>query len=135
MKEEDTLSIIQYRMERAIETLEDAQFLLANHRSPESVVNRAYYAMFYASLALLFTVNQHSSKHGGVIALIDKHFVKTGDLPKEMGKFLHKAFDMRQSADYEKDVDLTMEDAHLIVGYAERFVTTAREKLIKDGLI
>lgn len=122
-------------MERAIETLGDAQFLPANQRSPESVVNRAYYAMFYASLALLFTVNQHSSKHGGVIALIDKHFIKTGILPKEMGKFLHKAFDVRQSGDYEKDVEITMEDAHLIVTYAERFIDAAREKLSKDGLI
>lgn len=118
MKEEEPDSLIQYRMERARETLGDAQVLLANQRSPVSIVNRAYYAMFYASLALLITIGRDSSKHSGVIALIDQHFIKLGILPKEMGKFLHKAFDMRQSGDYEKDVDLTMEDARLILSYA-----------------
>jgi len=40
-------------MEQAKTALDDAQFLFKGDRSPQSVVNRAYYAMFYAALALL----------------------------------------------------------------------------------
>ena len=52
--------------------------------------------MFYAALALLVTTEQESSKHQGVLALFDQYFIKSGALPKEMGKFLHHAFDSRQ---------------------------------------
>jgi uncharacterized protein (UPF0332 family) len=43
----------QRRIHRARETLRDAHLLLDQEGSPESVINRSYYAMFYAVLALL----------------------------------------------------------------------------------
>jgi hypothetical protein len=45
-------------------------------------VNRAYYAMFYAVLALLAQGKQENSKHSGAIALFDKDFVKLGIFKK-----------------------------------------------------
>ncbi len=53
MKEDEIISLIKYRLEQAQTALEDARFLLEGDRSPQSIVNRAYYAMFYAALALL----------------------------------------------------------------------------------
>ena len=47
-------TLIRYRLTMARETLEDARVLRREGRSPWSVVNRAYYAMFYAVLALSF---------------------------------------------------------------------------------
>ena len=41
------------RLEQAQEVLEDAKFLLDSNRGTLSAVNRCYYAMFYAVLALL----------------------------------------------------------------------------------
>jgi uncharacterized protein (UPF0332 family) len=93
--------LIQYRMERARETLNTAQLLRDQSADTASIINRAYYAMFYAALAILVTAGEETSKHSGVLALFDRHFVKTGVLPKEMGKFLHTAFDTRQTGDYE----------------------------------
>ena len=124
--------LIKYRMERAQSTLQDAQGLLAQNGTPESVVNRAYYSMFYAALALLATVGQETQKHQGVLALFSQHFIKTGILPKEMGKFLNKAFDMRQTGDYEEEAELTQEDAQKSVSFAEKFVQSAEEKLRED---
>ncbi|MBV6394587.1 MAG: hypothetical protein HFACDABA_00153 [Anaerolineales bacterium] len=91
MKKEPPYSkeLIQYRMERARETLDTAQLLRDQNADTASIVNRAYYAMFYAALAILAAVGEETSKHSGVLALFDRHFVKTGVLPKEMGKFLH----------------------------------------------
>ncbi len=45
--------LIKYRLRMAQKTLEDAQLLFSKGGTSWSVVNRAYYAMFYATLALL----------------------------------------------------------------------------------
>jgi uncharacterized protein (UPF0332 family) len=88
--------------------------------------------MFYAALALLATVGEQTSKHQGVLALFDQHFVKTKILPKEMSKFLRKVFDMRQTADYEEEAELTREDAQMSLELAEKFISSAEEKLSQD---
>ena len=78
-----TETLIQYRMERAHQTLNAAQLLREQNADTASIVNRAYYSMFYAALALLATIGEETSKHSGVMALFDRHFIKTGVLPKE----------------------------------------------------
>jgi len=121
--------LIQYRMERARETLVTAQLLRDQNADTASIVNRAYYAMFYASLAILATIGEETSKHAGVLALFDKHFIKTGVLPKEMGKFLHTAFDTRQTGDYEDKLEISQTMAERIVESAVQFVHSIEEKL------
>ena len=46
-------ALIQHRLERANITLRDAYNLYNTEGSPVGIVNRSYYAMFYAALALL----------------------------------------------------------------------------------
>ncbi|GAB6275003.1 MAG: hypothetical protein STSR0004_18680 [Peptococcaceae bacterium] len=65
-----------YCFQRAKETFEDAKILFAKNRL-NSTVNRLYYSLFYAILALLETKNLASSKHSGVRSLFNQHFVKT----------------------------------------------------------
>jgi hypothetical protein len=36
----------------------DARFLLDGNRGPQSIVNRSYYAMFYAALALMQNIGK-----------------------------------------------------------------------------
>jgi len=121
--------LIQYRLERARETLNTAQLLRDQKADTASIVNRAYYAMFYAALAILATIGQETSKHSGVLALFDKHFIKTGILPREMGKFLHTAFDTRQTGDYEDKLEISQAMAEQIVEFAVKFVNSIEEKL------
>ena len=121
--------LIQYRMERARDTLSTAQLLLNQNADTASIVNRAYYAMFYAALAILATIGEETSKHSGVLALFDRHFIKTGILPKEMGKFLHTAFDTRQTGDYEDKLEISRAMAERMVEFAVQFVHSIEEKL------
>src|SRR5258706_12263810 len=116
-------------MKRADFALRDAQLLYKQDGDPAGIVNRSYYAMFYAALAMLVTIGQESSKHQGVLALFDQHFIKPKILPKEMGKFLHHAFDTRQIGDYEEEVELTKEQAHQILESATQFINFIKEKL------
>ena len=125
----DKKALIQYRLERARESLNDAQLMLEQNGSPAGVINRAYYAMFYTTLALLITIDRGSSKHQGVIALFDENFIKQNILPKEMGKILHRAFEMRQVGDYRDLMIVTKEQAVDVFDSAIQFMKTIEEKL------
>ncbi len=121
--------LIEYRLESAHEMLRDAQVLKENGGSPKSIVNRAYYAVFYAALALLVTTNTEPSKHTGVLSKFDELFVRQGIFPKEMSRILHHAFDMRQAGDYQKSKVITQEKADEVLFSAEEFVKTIEAKL------
>lgn len=111
----DKRALIEYRLERAREALSDARLILDQHGSPAGAINRAYYAMFYAALALLITIDQGSSKHQGVLALFDRHFIKTNILPRDLGRMLHRAFEMRQVGDYRDLLVFSREQANASV--------------------
>jgi uncharacterized protein (UPF0332 family) len=129
----DKKALIQYRLERARESLNDAQLMLEQNGSPAGVINRAYYAMFYTTLALLITIDRGSSKHQGVIALFDENFINQNILPKEMGKILHRAFEMRQVGDYRDLMIVTKEQALDVFDSAIQFMKTIEEKLLQDN--
>lgn len=134
MKKEKSYAepLTEYRMERSWETLKTAQLLQEQNADTASIINRAYYAMFYAALALLATIGEETSKHSGVMSMFDKNFIKTGILPKEMGKFLHTAFDARQTADYEDRSEISQAMAEQILEFAVKFVNSIQEKLPKQ---
>ena len=66
--------LIQYRIERAYETLEDAQILQESRRW-KACVNRLYYACYYAVSGLLLQKNLFSSKHTGIRSLFNLHYL------------------------------------------------------------
>jgi hypothetical protein len=123
---EEKKELILYRLQQAEDSLSDAHLLLDQGGSIMSIINRAYYGMFYSVLALLMDVGKGSSKHSGTIALFDQHFVKSGKFPVEMSKAIHKAFDLRQMGDYREFVDLSREDAEETINSAERFLKEVR---------
>ncbi len=124
--------LVQYRLDLAQDMLRDARVLKENGGSPVSIVNRAYYAVFYAALALLVTANVEPSKHAGVLAKFDELFIRQGIFPKEMSRILHHAFDMRQAGDYQKSKVITKEQASDVLTSAEEFVTKIQEKLLQS---
>jgi uncharacterized protein (UPF0332 family) len=91
--------LIQYRLEKANQTLEDAK-LLANAKRWNPCVNRLYYACFYAVSALLAKNDFSSSKHTGIRSLFNLNFVKTGAISKETAEIYNDLFDRRQEGDY-----------------------------------
>lgn len=74
---ENIKALVRYRMQQADEALEAAKILL-DKSFERQTLNRAYYAMFYAVLALLSTRKMETSKHTGAIALFDKEFIRKG---------------------------------------------------------
>lgn len=99
--------------------------------SPVSIINRAYYSVFYAALALLVTEDVEPTKHTGVLAKFDELFIREKIFPKEMSRIIHHAFDMRQAGDYQKSKVITAEQALDVLNSAEGFVKTVEEKLLQ----
>lgn len=97
----DLTSLLAYRMDQAESTLNDAVKMSQSGVSPRSIVNRCYYAMFYAPLALLLKagIAARTSRHSGVIGRFNKEFVQTGKIEKKYSKMLHGLFDSRQEFD------------------------------------
>ncbi len=123
MKDDDRLVLVRRRLEQAQTALDDAEFLLDSGRSSQSIINRSYYAMFYAVLALLQLRGRVPSKHAGVISLFDTEYVLTGAFPKELSKDLHKAFEVRQVSDYRVVESLSADRARDSFDRAVRFVS------------
>ena len=103
------IDLTKYRLEKAQNTLSDAKKYI-EEATPESTVNRIYYAMFYAVNALLIANGLSSSKHSGVRAIFNKEFVNEGLIKKELGKFYSEMFDNRQEGDYRDFVKFEKED-------------------------
>ncbi|MBN2464851.1 HEPN domain-containing protein [candidate division WOR-3 bacterium] len=84
MKPEQTSELVKLRLEQARSSLNDAMVLAQGGGTAMSIINRAYYAMFYAVLALLQNMGKVAGKHTGAIGLFDSEFVLKGVLPKDL---------------------------------------------------
>ena len=125
MIDERLKELIKLRMQQAKETLHEAQILAGEHTG-RGAVNRAYYAMFYAVLAVLATKGLGSSKHSGTISLFDREFVKPGELARELSRSLHKAFEHRQRADYGELIQLDEQVVTRVIEEAGAFIQNVK---------
>lgn len=113
--------LINYRLQRAYEALEDARILAGASRW-NTCVNRLYYACFYAVSALLMQHGLSSSKHTGIRSLFNRHYVKTGKVAKEMAQIYNDLFERRQESDYLDFIRFKESQVSPWISKAEEFV-------------
>ena len=111
---------IAYWIEKSKENIKAAE-LLSSEGFFAIANTRAYYAMFYATQALLETVNLSFSKHSAVIAAFGKEFVKTKKLDPKLHQYLISAQASRQTGDYETGVYMTQDEAERVISWAKEF--------------
>ena len=126
--------LLQYRLRQAEETLSDAEKMLQSDLSPRSILNRTYYVMFYAILALFIDqdVNLKTSKHTGIISIFDREFIHTGKIDKYYSKIFHRSFNYRQEGDYKELVEMSRDDASRGAEEAKVFLDVIK-KFLKSG--
>ncbi len=134
MISEQLESLIRYRIEQAHETLHEAEILFAQ-LALRGTVNRAYYAMFYALLALFATQQFGTSKHSGALSLFDREFVKTGVFPREFSRSLRMAFDRRQTYDYGEITEIDEPTAQESLNNAKSFISAIETYLYSQGYL
>ncbi len=118
----------KYRFQRAKEIIKDAKLLISD-KSFSSSVNRSYYTIFHALRAITALDGFDSSKHSGIIAYINKEYVKTGIFDKSLSKILDTSFRLREKADYDdffivsKDIALEqLEKAENVINLVEEYL-------------
>ena len=99
---------IEYRIQRANETYQDAVFLFEKG-SLNSCINRLYYAAFYATLALLLVKGIEVKSHNGVKQKLGEEFVLKGEVPKKNAKVFSILSDYRHKGDYDDLYDFSKE--------------------------
>ena len=114
-------TLIHYRLERAQESLDDVH-LLAEAERWNACVNRLYYSCFYAVSALLVRDGLSSSRHTGVRSLLNRHYVRTGKVPRELARVYNDLFERRQEGDYADFVRFQADQVRLWIPQAEAFI-------------
>ncbi len=131
MRKEELQALIGYRLQRAVESMEEAR-LMQNEDHWNTCANRLYYAAFYAVSALLVQGGHTASKHSGVKALFNRYYVKPGIVTKESGRLYNRLFDLRQEGDYIDFVFLEAETVEPLVEATAEFVDTIRSLIAND---
>ena len=121
-------ALINYRIERAYETLKEAQYN-ADGGFYVAAINRMYYACYYATIALLLKHEIAAQTHGGVRSMLGLHFVSKGIVGKEDGKTFNDLFEKRHSSDYDDFVICDQEMADNLLPKAKHFIDTISQLL------
>ncbi len=108
-------------MENAHEMIAVA-ILNRDSRFYSSAINRAYYAIFYATSALLVTQGISRGSHSGVLSAFRQHFIKSGQIEVEYSDIYGRILDHRHISDYDMVLSIEDEQAHADIEDAEKFV-------------
>jgi len=126
LSEQSRYDIVVYRLEKAQRTMAQAKDNVPMHYW-NLIANRLYYAAYYAVSALLLAHGHSTKTHDGTIRLFSQHFVKTGIIPLENGRFYHQLFERRLTGDYGDSFDLTEEDVMPLFTPTEQLITQVSE--------
>jgi len=121
MTEASSRSFVEASLGRAEKALKSAK-LLEENGELEDAASRAYYAMFHATRALLFSKGMNAKTHKGTISLFGEKIVKQGIMSEEYADALRKAFDLRQKSDYEIYAETSVELVKEVINNAEQFI-------------
>jgi uncharacterized protein (UPF0332 family) len=124
-------TLIHYRLECAQESLDDAR-LLAEANRWNAWVNRLYYSCFYAVSALLVRDELSSSRHTGVRSLLNRHYVRTGKVPRDLARVYNDLFERRQEGDYADFVRFQADQVRPWIPQTEAFIAHIKAFLSKD---
>lgn len=117
---------IQYRLKRARETYQDAEFLF-QRGSINSSVNRLYYAAFYATIALFLHYDIEVKSHKGVKQTLGKDFVLKGLISKEFAKVFSILSDYRHKGDYDDLHDFDKEIVERLFKPVQKYIDKIEE--------
>ena len=126
------------RRRNAADELSRAEMCLREARAlleaglPFGATARAYYVVFHASRALLFSIGLDVGSHRGVVSLLGEHFVKPGRLSPELGRLVSRMQRDREDADYAPGAVFTENEAKRAIDDAERYLHACRT-LIRDA--
>ena len=113
--------LAKYRLEIAEEDLTTAKrnMEMGDYRAAN---NRAYYAIFHAIDACLALENKAYKRHGQVIGAFNRYYVLTGIFPKEFGRKINEAEEIRRKSDYDDFYLVSVDKTEKQVAFAQEAI-------------
>ena len=85
-----------------------------------------YYAVYYASSALLIQNELQTKTHAGVTALIGQKFVADGKLSKEDAQLLARLQTMRHTGDYDDFMEWHKEEVEPLFEKVKEYINKVK---------
>ena len=111
--------LVQYRIETAKSDLKSADILLKEGEY-RGANNRAYYAIYHAISAVHALDGKSYKRHKDTLANFNKDYIKTEIFPRDFGRKIAQAEEIRHASDYDDFYIATKEKA-------EEQIMTAKE--------
>ena len=102
--------LVLYRLETARNDLKSARALFSIE-DYKGANNRAYYSIFHAINAVHAVSGKAYKRHKDAVANFNKDYVKTSVFPREMGRKIGQAEEIRHASDYDDFYIATREEA------------------------
>lgn len=113
--------LVCYRLQTAKADLKSASILLeaSEYRGAN---NRAYYAIFHAINAVHALDGRAFKRHKDAIGNFNKDYVKTGIFPREIGRRIGEAEEIRHASDYDDFYIASREECERQIEVAGKFI-------------
>jgi uncharacterized protein (UPF0332 family) len=120
---EEREALVKNKILRSRETWRETEGIIENGYW-YAAANRMYYSCYYMVSALLLQDGYEAHTHGGIIGLFGQHYVRTGKVSSDDGKFYSRLFELRQTGDYDDWKVVTENDIVPLVPLAKEFLDT-----------
>lgn len=120
--------LIKYRLIRAWDTYDDAM-ILADKGKWNSTINRLYYSVYYAVMALLLNSGFKPVTHNGGKSNFTEYFIKTGEIPRDLGKIYSQLFTWRQKGDYDDLFDFDKDKVEPYFDHVKILIESIEKKI------
>lgn len=129
------MKTIELLINKAEHTFEDANYLFFDRKSYESSVSRAYYAIFYATEAVLLSKSLTTASHKGLSVEFAKSFIKTNEIEPIYGKILSSIFQKRQLGDYDMYSEISESIANEVLKDTAKFIGRMKQYLLDNQFL
>jgi len=120
--------LARHRLQTAREDLKAAKILLESGEY-RGANNRAYYAIFHAINAVHALNGNSYKRHKDAIANFNKEYVKTGIFPREIGRKIGEAEEIRHASDYDDFYIASREESERQVNVADEFISLVEQTI------
>lgn len=94
------------------------------------IVDGAYNAAELCAKGLLLLKGEEIPKrHGSIVKRLSEAYIKTGELPREIGRAFNRSLEIRSKARYEYHAAITEHEAKEMLKLAEEFVKALEDRL------
>lgn len=126
-----TEDLIAIQIEKSHEKLRAAKVLL-QEGFVDDAISRAYYSMFHAASAVLFSEGITVESHSALKTMFGLHLIKTGKIDKKYGRWLNRLKDERENGDYDIFTSFDFGDAENDIKEAEKFLEEMKKYLVQE---